>query len=292
LQSGTLADGSRLEVAHRIVTNGNTFVAIRRHPETAWTLAALIDNGTLSEHMAADLATWARTRLNILIAGGTGSGKTSLLNALAGFIDPSFHVAIIEDTKEIKTPSYLYTSRRLARAARGGVDGITIRDHIRAALRSRPDIILVGEVRGTEALDMLKAMNTGHEGSMSTCHANYAHDTVLRLETMISEMGEVSETAATHAIASSIDIIVFQSRMPDKSRKVTGIYEVVKPSLDSTERVTHVQLRPLWVYDPETGEHIKVADPDPSLLLARTPAHVASITPEEVREVSETGWRN
>lgn len=279
-QSATLPDGSRVEVAHRIVTDGrNTFMALRRHPETAWTLAALMDNGSLNLEVAQLLAGYVQQRLNMVVAGGTGSGKTSLLNAMCAFIDPRYHVSIIEDTREMRTPPFLYTSRRVARPARGTVEAITIRDHIRAALRSRPDIIMVGEVRGPEALDALKAMNTGHEGSMTTCHANSAHDTVLRLETMISETGEVSESAATHAIASSVDLIVFQSRMPDGSRKVTGVFEVVKPSLDSTHRVDYVSLRPLVTYDRDTRQWVKVGDLSAELRairnLGQTPAVVS-----------------
>lgn len=293
LQSGTLTDGSRIEVAHRLVTDGAaTFVAIRRHPERAWTLAALVDNGTINEALAEDLAKWVQMRFNVMVAGGTGSGKTSLLNALCGFINPKHHIAIIEDTREMKVPTYIYASRRVSRAARGNVGGIAIRDHIRAALRSRPDIILVGEVRGTEALDMLKAMNTGHEGSMSTCHANSAHDTILRLETMVSETGEVSESAATHAIASSVDLIVFQSRMPDGSRKVTGVYEVVKPDLNSTHRVEYVQLQPLWLYDRVEATWVKVADPSVALLEARNITINPSISEEDIRNIAEiSGYR-
>jgi Flp pilus assembly CpaF family ATPase len=214
--------------------------------------------------------------------------NTSLMNALCSFIDPRFHVAIVEDTKEMKTPPFLWTSRRVARPARGQVAPITIRDHIRAALRSRPDIIMVGEVRGPEALDALKAMNTGHEGSMTTCHSNSAHDTVLRLETMVSESGEVSESAATHAIASSVDLIVFQSRMPDGSRKVTAVYEVAKPPLDSTARTTFVQLRPLWLYDRETGLHERLGEPSEELLAMRgLPRQANPITMADIRRLGE-----
>ena len=291
MQSATLRDGSRIEVAHRVVTDGtDTFLALRRHPESAWTLAALIDNGTVSPELACDLAFYVKQRFNIVVAGGTGSGKTSLLNALTGFIDPKYHLAIIEDTKEMRTPKYLYTSRRVARPGRGQVNPVTIRDHIRASLRSRPDIIMVGEVRGPEALDALKAMNTGHEGSMTTCHANSAHDTVLRLETMISETGEVSESAATHAIASSVDLIIFQSRMPDGSRKVTGVYEVNKPPLDSTHRVDFVQLTPIWEYNRLTGQHEKVGELSDELLAMRNLQRTTNpITMTDIRAVSALG---
>lgn len=283
LMSATLRDGSRLETAHRVATDGeHSFVAIRRHPEIAWTLKRLIDQGTISEEMAVDLAQYVRMRLNIILSGGTGSGKTSTLNALLGFIDTKYHLAVIEDTKEINTPSSLYSSRRVSRPP-----SIGIREHLRASLRSRPDIILVGEVRGTEALDMLKAMNTGHEGSMSTCHANSAHDTVLRLETMISETGEVSESAATHAISSSVDLIIYQARMLDGSRKITGIYEVIKPDLAATRRVEHVELRPLWVYDYETGQHTKVNEVSSELLAARPFANGdVPMTLEKVNEIA------
>lgn len=282
-RSATLGSGARIEAAHPCVTDGNTFLAIRRHPESAWTMSDLIEVGTVSEELARDLAGYVRRRLNLVVSGGTGSGKTSLLNALVRFIDPTFHVAIIEDTKEMKTPDYLFTSRRVARPARGAVDAVSIRSHIRAALRSRPDIILVGEVRGVEALDAMKAMNTGHEGSMTTCHSNSAHDTVLRLETMISESQEVSESAATHSIAASCDVIIFQSRMPDKSRKVTGVYEVTKPSLDDTQRVPFVELKPLWLY--ENGEWVRKGSLSAETLRIRA---VAGTKPDVTNEEIET----
>lgn len=132
-------------------------------------------------------------------------------------------------------------------------------------------------------------MNTGHEGSMLTCHANSAHETVIRLETMMSESGEVTESAATHKIASAVDIIVHQTREPDGSRRISGVYEVVKPPLDSTQRVEYVTLSPLWVWDSARQEHVQVAAPSESLLRLRNAENFAPLTLDEVTSVAAAG---
>ncbi len=221
--------------------------------------------------------------------------NTTTLNALVPFLPDHVHLSIIEDTPEMKDPPNLrLVSRRISRPGSGDVDDVTIRSHIRSALRSRPDVIIIGEVRGPEAVDALTAMNTGHEGSMVTCHANSAHETVVRLESMMSEAGEISEAAATHKIASSIDIIIHQARLADGRRRITGVYEVDKPALDTTKKVENVVLHPLWTLneaarvcgvDRETGSYIKHADVSDSLLETRNVAEMHAITSDEISEV-------
>lgn len=289
----SLPDGSRLHATHRCATGGSTFVALRRHPEYAHSLIDLINWGTMSEELASELAGMVRSRLSLVVAGGTSSGKTSTLNALVPYLPSHIHLSIIEDTLELKEPAnLLLVTRRQARPGKQDIANITIREHIRAALRSRPDVILVGEVRGPEAVDALTAMNTGHEGSMLTCHANSAHETVIRLETMMSESGEISEGSATHKIASSVDIIVHQARYEDGSRRVTGIYEVRKPKADSTERVSHVELYPLWVWDEAAKAHKQIASPSAELLALRGASDFAPLSTAELAAVARAGRGN
>jgi pilus assembly protein CpaF len=219
--------------------------------------------------------------------------NTTTLNALVPFLPEHVHLSIIEDTPELKDPSNLrLVSRRVSRPGSGDVDDVTIRSHIRSALRSRPDVIIIGEVRGPEAVDALTAMNTGHEGSMVTCHSNSAHETVVRLESMMSEAGEISEGAATHKIASSIDIVIHQARLADGRRRITGVYEVQKPPLDSTKKVESVALTPLWNLDRETGAYVKHADVSEGLLDTRNVAEKPALTMDDVQLIHEVAQRS
>jgi len=264
--SATLPDGSRLQVTHGCVTTGTTSFALRRHPEVAHTMLNLEEWGSVSKELAEDLAWFVLSRFNLILAGGTGSGKTTLLNAMLPFANPKHHVFIVEDTKEIKTPPYLQVSRRIARVSRAQEEAVSIRDHIKDALRFRPDIILVGEVRDAAALEALKAMNTGHEGSMTTCHSNSAADTVLRLAQMMSESVDIADRdLATDMISRAVDIIIFQRRFPDGARRVAKVVEVVKPDLNSTLLNTHVVLKTLWEWDDIAKKHVKPSGPSPEL---------------------------
>lgn len=240
---------------------------------------------------------------HLYLAGETfiPTHNTTALNALAGYLpcttvstnrDGSagdIHLIIIEDTREVKDPTHLrLVSRRLTRPSEtDGVDHVDIRRQVKSALRARPDVIIVGEVRGPEAIDALTAMNTGHEGSMLTCHANSAAETVIRLETMMSESGEVSERAATHKIASSVDIIVFARRLPDGRRRITEVVEVQKPDLADTSRVDKVVLRPLWQWDKDKGECVQVGELSEAVLDVRQMETLPLLTWDEVERVAE-----
>ena len=223
-----LADGSRVNVVLDPIALDGPIVTIRRFLEEGMTIDKLIAYGSITREVAAFLEKLVEAKYNIFISGGTGSGKTTFLNALSNYIPKDERVITIEDSAELQiknVPNLVRLETRNANSA--GVGGITIRDLIKSSLRMRPERIVVGEVRGAEALDMLQAMNTGHDGSLSTGHANSARDMLSRLETMVlSGAAGVPLEAIRQQIASALDIIVHLSRMRDKSRKVIEITEV------------------------------------------------------------------
>lgn len=222
-----MKDGSRVNVVLQPIAGGDAALTIRRFRNHIFSLADLVANGTLSSSASAFLKKSVRAKLNIFISGGTGSGKTTLLNALANEIDRHERLITIEDARELNfenIDNWVALEARRPNAA--GEGEITIRDLIRASLRMRPDRIIVGEVRGPEALDAIQAMNTGHDGSFSTGHANSVSDMQLRLETMIlSGHDGLPLPAIRQQIASAIDLFVHVSRLRDHRRYVTSIEE-------------------------------------------------------------------
>lgn len=223
-----LSDGSRVNVVLDPIALNGPIVTIRRFPEEGMTIQKLIGYKSITQEAAVFLEKLVRAKYNIFISGGTGSGKTTFLNALSNYIPSDERVITIEDSAELQiknVPNLVRLETRNANSA--GAGAITIRDLIKSALRMRPERIVVGEVRGGEALDMLQAMNTGHDGSLSTGHANSAQDMLSRLETMVlsGEAGLPLE-AIRQQIASAVDIIVHLSRMRDKSRRTMEITEV------------------------------------------------------------------
>lgn len=223
-----LADGSRVNVVLDPIALNGPIVTIRRFPEEGMTIQKLIAYGSLTPQTAVFLQKLVKAKYNIFISGGTGSGKTTFLNALSNYIPSTERVITIEDSAELQIrniPNLVRLETRNANSA--GVGAITIRDLIKSSLRMRPERIVVGEVRGAEALDMLQAMNTGHDGSLSTGHANSATDMLSRLETMVlsGEAGLPLE-AIRQQIASAVDIIIHLSRLRDSSRKTIEITEV------------------------------------------------------------------
>ena len=224
-----LADGSRVNVVLDPIALNGPIVTIRRFPEEGMTIQKLIGYKSLTPEAAVFLEKLVRAKYNIFISGGTGSGKTTFLNALSNYIPSDERVITIEDSAELQIQNVANLVRLETRNANStGAGAITIRDLIKSSLRMRPERIVVGEVRGPEALDMLQAMNTGHDGSLSTGHANSAQDMLSRLETMVlsGEAGLPLE-AIRQQIASAVDIIVHLSRMRDKSRKTMEITEIV-----------------------------------------------------------------
>jgi pilus assembly protein CpaF len=214
-------------VLEPIALNG-PIVTIRRFPEVGITMDDLIRNGCISEDAAEFLKKLVMAKYNILISGGTGSGKTTFLNVLSGFIHNEERIITIEDSAELQLQGLDNLIRLETRNKNTeGCCEVTIRDLIRTSLRMRPDRVVVGEVRGAEAVDMLQAMNTGHDGSMSTAHANSAGDLLFRLENMVMMGMDIPLNAIRRQIASGVNIIVHLSRMRDKSRRVEKICEVI-----------------------------------------------------------------
>lgn len=222
-----MKDGSRVNVVLQPISGGDAALTIRRFRKHIFSLADLVENGTLSASAAEFLRKSVRAKINIFISGGTGSGKTTLLNALANEIDRHERLITIEDARELNFENIENWVALEARRPNAAGDGeITIRDLIRASLRMRPDRIIVGEVRGPEALDAIQAMNTGHDGSFSTGHANSVSDMQLRLETMIlSGHDGLPLPAIRQQIASAIDLFVHVSRLRDHRRYVVRIEE-------------------------------------------------------------------
>ncbi|MGI6776771.1 MAG: CpaF family protein [Acetivibrionales bacterium] len=222
-----LADGSRINVVLYPIALNGPIVTIRKFPGKPLTIEQLIKFGSLTEEAGEALCSLVRARYNIFICGGTGSGKTTFLNALSNFIPSDERIITIEDSAELQITGIENIVRMETRNTNTeGKGEITIRDLIKTSLRMRPERIIVGEVRGPEALDMLQAMNTGHDGSLSTGHANSPADMLSRLETMVLTAAPLPLEAIRQQIASAIDIIIHLSRMRDKSRKVLEITEV------------------------------------------------------------------
>ncbi len=228
LADGRLADGSRFNVVlPPLALNGPT-LTIRKFTRQPLTMTQLIEYGTLTEAVAAFLGAAVLGRKNILVSGGTGSGKTATLGALSSYIPETERVVTIEDAAELRllqTHVVTLESRPSNLEGRGEV---TIRHLVRNALRMRPDRIIVGEVRGGEALDLLMALNTGHDGSLSTIHANSPRDALSRLETMTLMAGlDLPLRAVREQVASAVQLIVHQQRLRDGSRRVTQVTEIV-----------------------------------------------------------------
>ncbi len=242
-----LPDGSRVNVVLPPISLKGPIVTIRKFSKEPMTMEKLIAYGSLTPQIADVLKLLVKAKFNIFICGGTGSGKTTFLNALSNFIPSNERVITIEDSAELQIVNIEnLVSLETRNANTAGVGAVTIRDLIKSALRMRPDRIVVGEVRGAEALDMLQAMNTGHDGSLSTGHANSTKDMLSRLETMVLTGAEGLPLAAVRQqIASAVDIIVHLSRLRDHSRKTMEITEVVK--YENGEIV----LNPLYIFEED-----------------------------------------
>ena len=223
-----LENGDRVNVVLSPIAVNGPILTIRRFPQNPITMEDLLRFGSIPEEIAQFLGKCVRAGLNIFISGGTGSGKTTFLNVLSDCIDPGERVITIEDNAELQirhVPNLVQMEARNANVE--GCRPISIRDLIKASLRMRPDRIVVGEVRGPEAIDMVQALNTGHDGSMSTGHANSAYDMLSRLETMILMGMDLPVSAIRGQLSSGIDLIVHMGRMRDRSRKLLEVAEVL-----------------------------------------------------------------
>ena len=243
-----LPNGSRVNIVMNPVALNGPIVTIRRFPERPITMERLLLNESISLEAAEFLEKLVKARYNILISGGTGSGKTTFLNVLSRYIPSEERIITIEDSAELQLqelPNLVRLETRNSNVE--GCREITIRELIRTSLRMRPDRIVVGEVRGAEAIDMLQCMNTGHDGSMSTGHANSGRDMLSRLENMVLMGMELPLSAIRQQIASGVDIVVHLGRLRDKSRKVLEIQEIV--GCEGGE----IKLNPLFFFE-ELGE--------------------------------------
>lgn len=227
LVDARLADGSRVNIIIPPLSLVGPTITIRKFSKKALSIDDLVSFGTLSKDMGTFLDACVKARLNILVSGGTGSGKTTTLNVLSSFIPATDRIVTIEDAAELRLQQIHVVTLESRPPNLEGQGAITIRDLVKNALRMRPDRIIVGEVRAGEALDMLQAMNTGHDGSLTTAHANAPRDVLSRLETMVLMAGmELPVRAIRTQISSALDLIIQQSRIRDGSRKITYITEV------------------------------------------------------------------
>lgn len=242
-----LPDGSRVNVVLPPIALCGPTITIRKFSKTPMTIEKLIEYGSLTQDIADKLELLVKAKYNIFISGGTGSGKTTFLNALSNYIPKDERVITIEDSAELQivgVENLVSLETRNANAS--GAGQITIRDLIKSSLRMRPERIIVGECRGGEALDMLQAMNTGHDGSLSTGHANSTEDMLSRLETMVLQgAAGLPLEAIRQQIASAVDIIIHLSRLRDKSRKTMEITEVVGYENGK------IILNPLYVFEED-----------------------------------------
>ncbi len=223
-----LPDGSRVNAVIRPVSIDGPSITIRKFKKDKLSIQQLIDYGSLTPHMAEFIRACVLAHLNIVISGGTGSGKTTLLNVLSSFIPEEERIVTIEDAAELQLQQDHVLRMETKVPNIDGKGAVSIRDLVRNSLRMRPDRIIVGECRGGEALDMLQAMNTGHDGSLTTLHANTPRDALSRLETMVLMSGmDLPLKVVRQQISSAVDLIIQQTRLKDGSRKVTAITEVV-----------------------------------------------------------------
>lgn len=248
-----LPDGSRVNVVLPPIALCGPTLTIRKFSKTPMTIEKLIQYGSITQEIADKLQLLVKAKYNIFISGGTGSGKTTFLNALSNYIPKDERVITIEDSAELQiTGVENLVSLETRNANASGAGQITIRDLIKSSLRMRPERIVVGEVRGGEALDMLQAMNTGHDGSLSTGHANSTQDMLSRLETMVLQgAAGLPLEAIRQQIASAVDIIIHLSRLRDKSRKTMEICEVV--GYENGEII----LNPLYVFEEDENSTLE-----------------------------------
>ncbi len=230
LMDARLLDGSRVNIIAPPLAVDGTTISIRKFPKHKLTIEKMVEQRNMSENLAEFLKVCGRCRINIIISGGTGSGKTTMLNAISQFISHKERIVTIEEAAELQLhqPHVVRLETQPASASRNRDEEVSVRDLVRNALRMRPDRIIVGEVRGAEAFDMMQAMNTGHEGSLATIHANHPRDALSRLENMLSMANlHLPVKAMRFQVASSLHLVIQISRMRDGHRRITHISEIV-----------------------------------------------------------------
>lgn len=293
-EDGRLRDGSRINVTDPSIGNGHTYLTIRRFRAEAFSMKDLVDKKSMPEDIALFLGNMVQHGLSCLVAGPTGAGKTSLLNALSGCIPDTERIITIEDNIEMTlNPKKDVVALEARKSGRDGHGGVTIRDLVRNALRMRPDRIIVGEVRDGSAYDMLQAMNTGHDGSMTTVHANDAFGAIDRIINLISEVGEVDTNRALSLVAGGIDLIVCIDRYEDGSRRMSQIAEI--PSRVNIDGgVATLEPRLLWEFvqtgrdenDMVVGHYEKINDLSESIIKRKRIDKKDDLTLEQIYKIS------
>jgi len=298
-EDGRLPDGSRINITHPAIGPKGPYITIRRFPDSVFSLRKLVDLGSMTEQMAIEIGNLIAKGCSTIVVGGTGSGKTSMLNALSGCIPAGERIITIEDNLELQLHPKRHVLALEARKSHQGEKGnVTIRDLVKNALRQRPDRIIVGEVRDGSAYDMLQAMNTGHDGSMTTVHANDAHGGVDRLVNLMAEVGDIDTPRALSLIAGGIDVLIIIDRYEDGSRRVSGIAEVptrvtVEGGVTSLEPVMLYEFKQTGtVVDEEgeekvIGEYVKVNEISDALTRKHRLDKKHTLTLEEIYDLSE-----
>lgn len=245
-----LYDGSRVNIVLPPISNHNPIITIRKFSKHKLSVKDLIDSGSLTGELAEFLEKLVKSKYNIIIGGGTSSGKTTFLNALSNFIDDNERIITIEDSRELQIQNKKNLISLQTRNSNSSNKGkVTIKDLIRNSLRMRPDRIIVGEVRSDETVDMLQAMSTGHDGSLSTAHANSARDMISRLETMVLRSGEkIPIEAVRRMVNSSIEILIHLDRVDSKRRRVIEVAEMIKDNSGD------LMIRSLYKYNYKTDK--------------------------------------
>lgn len=303
LEDGRLPDGSRVNISHPAVGPSGPFVTIRRFPETVFSIKKLVELGSMTPEIAEEIGNLITWGCSVVIVGGTGTGKTSMLNALSGCIPNDERIISIEDNLELRLhPDKHWIAMEARKSHQGEKGNVSIRDLVRNALRQRPDRIVVGEVRDGAAFDMLQAMSTGHDGSLTTVHANNSFGAVDRLVNLIASVGEIDSTRAMSLVASAVDLFIVIERFEDGSRRVVEISEVpsrLETKGDDRNSVTTLEPNLLWQFiqtdtvrdeqgrDKIIGEYQRVGDLSENIIRTKRLDKRHRMSLEEIYERSE-----
>lgn len=295
MEDGRLRDMSRINVVHPAIAPGGPYVTIRRFPDTVFSMQKLVELNSITEEMAVVLGNLINAGCSAVIVGGTGTGKTSFLNALSGCISNDERILTVEDNLELRLhPDKIVLPMEARPAASSGTGGVSIRDIVKNTLRMRPDRIIVGEIRDHSAYDMLQVMNTGHDGSLTTVHADDSTGAVERLRNLVDEAGTFNASTAMTLIAGGVDLFIVIARYEDGSRRVAGIYEVPRhvEHLDNGDvKLTPI---PLWEFvhdstdenDVVIGHYEKLNDISDSLISRKRLDKRKQLSIEQIFELS------
>lgn len=296
MEDGRLRDMSRINVVHPAIAPGGPYVTIRRFPDTVFSMKKLVELNSITEDMAVVLGNLVNAGCSAVIVGGTGTGKTSFLNALSGCISNDERILTVEDNLELRLhPDKDVLSLESRPPSSSGTGGISIRDIVKNTLRMRPDRIIVGEIRDYSAYDMLTAMNTGHDGSLTTIHADDSIGAVSRLRNLVDEAGTFNSSTALTLIAGGVDIFIVIGRYEDGSRRVAGIYEVPRNIKHLDNGDIELIPIPLWEFvhdytdenDVVIGHYEKINDISDSLISRKRLDKRKTLTAEEIFELSD-----